>query len=184
MNVKLTPPADMGDFTVVEPATASAEMVSARAITGSLISSTVVRTYLPASSGPSEVALSAAVKEQAAAVGAGDMSPIEELLLAQSAALTAMFVDLANRARKQSQPASAQAMTALALKAAAGARQALVAAAELRVPRTTVFAKQANMTSAALQVNNGPPAPAAVEHANDDALVRPREKQRRKRHSN
>ncbi len=184
MNNKLTPPADVDKATAVVPATASAEMVSARALTGGLISSTVVRTYLPASSGPDEVALAAAVKEQAAAVGAGDMSPIEELLLAQSAALTAMFVDLANRARKQSQPTSAQAMTALALKAAAGARQALVAAAELRVPRMTVIAKQANMTSAALQVNNNPPLPAAVDHVSDDALPRPREKQRQTRRSN
>jgi hypothetical protein len=46
-------------------------------------------------------------------------------------------------------------MTSLALKAAAGSRQAIVALAELRMPKSVLFAKQANVTTGPQQVNNG-----------------------------
>ena len=77
------------------------------------------------------------------------------MLLTQATALQAMFVDLAVRARKQDRFEGIQIMTTLALKCAAQSRQAVTALAELRMPKTVMFAKQANVTSGPQQVNNG-----------------------------
>ena len=65
-----------------------------------------------------------------------------------------MFTDLAIRAKQQNRLDAIQTMTTLALKCASGSRQAIVALAELRAPKTVMFARQANVTTGPQQVNN------------------------------
>lgn len=59
-----------------------------------------------------------------------------------------MFVDLAQKARHQTNREWLQLHSTLAPKCAAGSRQAIIALAELRALRSVLFAKRAN-------VNNG-----------------------------
>ena len=116
----------------------------------------VVQKYLNyVNGGSTEKALSEVSAEQARAIGGGDFSSLEYMLLTQATALQAMFADLAVRARNQTRFDGIQTMTTLALKCAAQSRQAVTALAELRMPKTVMFAKQANVTSGPQQVNNG-----------------------------
>jgi hypothetical protein len=120
------------------------------------VNAAVTLAYLPAVNGGSTVqALYEAGDMQARVIAAGDLTQLETLLLTQASALQAMFIDLACRAKNQNQFNGIQTMTSLALKAAAGSRQAIVALAELRMPKSVLFAKQANVTTGPQQVNNG-----------------------------
>jgi len=92
----------------------------------------------------------------------GDLSSLERMLLQQATTLQAMFADLAFSAKGQTQRENLQTLTSLALKAAAGSRQAITALAELRMPKQVLIAKQANVNNGGhQQVNNGP-APAST----------------------
>ena len=66
-------------------------------------------------------------------MASGDLTQLETMLLTQAAALQAMFVDLALRGRAQNNREWLQTHTALALKCAAGSRQAIVALADRRI---------------------------------------------------
>lgn len=79
----------------------------------------------------------------------------EAMLLNQAAALQAMFIDLASRAKAQNNREWIQTMTGLALRAQTNCTQTLKTLGELRSPRQAVFAKQANIAHGHQQVNNG-----------------------------
>jgi hypothetical protein len=107
--------------------------------------------------------MAALLNEQVQAISNGDLSQLEKLLLSQAIALQGMFVDMASKARGQTTRDNLQVVTSLALKSAAASRQAITALADLRMPKSVMFAKQANVTSGPQQINNGtiPPAEAA-----------------------
>jgi len=116
----------------------------------------VVRSYLPVPNSDGQVgALLDLAPEQVKAIAAGDLTQLESMLLTQAVALQAMFSDLARRGRDQPHIEWQRMLMSLSLKCAAGSRQATVALAELRMPKSVTFAKQANISSGPQQVNNG-----------------------------
>ena len=152
-----------------------AAVLKARFLTDGSCNAAVVQQYLSnASEGGDAVALVDTGAEQAKAIGSGDLSQLESMLLTQATALQAMFVDLAVRAKMQGRFDGIQTMTTLALKCATGSRQAITALAELRMPKTVMFAKQANVTSGPQQVNNGVVAAALPARA-EEIQSRPNE---------
>ena len=129
---------------------------TARIMTDGSSVAAVVRRYLPSVNDGSTIqTLAEITQEQAVAIAGGDLSQLETMLLSQATALQAMFIDLAYRAKEQTTRDCLQTVTGLALKCASGSRQAIVALAELRMPKTVMFAKQANVTSGPQQINNG-----------------------------
>jgi hypothetical protein len=134
---------------------ATEDMLTAHVMTNGQCNTVVVQQYLHFINDSSNLqALSAVSMEQAGAIGGGDFRVLEHMLWSQATALQAMFVDLATRAKRQDRFDGIQTMTTLALKAAAQSRQAVTALAELRMPKTVMFAKQANFAQQQ-QVNNG-----------------------------
>jgi hypothetical protein len=126
----------------------------------------LVETYLPGvSEGSNPKVLANLLNDQVQAIACGNLSQLEKMLLSQAIALQAIFVDLASTARDQTTHNNLQIVTSLALKCAAGSRQAITALAELRTPKAVMFAKQANLTSGPQQINNGVAVPAAVARA-------------------
>lgn len=146
-----------------------ADHFNARVLTDGSCNAAVVQQYLSNVNGGGDLAtLAHTGTEQAKAIGGGDISQLEAMLLSQATALQAMFTSLALRARQQDRFDGIQTLTTLALKAAAGSRQAITALAELRMPKTVMFAKQANVTSGPQQVvNNGVAAPASPARAEE-----------------
>ena len=142
-------------------------MNTARVMQNGQCNAVVVQQYLHfVNDGSSALALSKVSLKDAVAIGSGDLSSLEHMLLTQATALQAMFVDLALRAKRQDRFDGIQILTALALKCAAQSRQAVTALAELHQPRSVMFAKQANVSSGPQQVNNGVvalPSPARAE---------------------
>ena len=86
----------------------------------------------------------------------GDMSSVEAMLFGQSKVLETMFTCLARRAANNDGLKQFQVNLTLALKAQAQCRSTLEALAEIKNPRPVSFVKQANISSGAQQVNNGP----------------------------
>lgn len=87
---------------------------------------------------------------------AGDLSTMEEMLVGQAMALQTMFVSLARRAQRQSQQRNLEAFMGMALKCQAQSRATIDSLVNLKYPRTTVIAKQANVNNGGQQqVNNG-----------------------------
>jgi hypothetical protein len=89
-------------------------------------------------------------------VNAGELQPIEGMLLAQAMSLQTIYASLARRAVAQDQPKHHQTLLTLALKAQAQSRATLEALVELKSPRhPATFVKQANIAHGPQQVNNG-----------------------------
>ena len=144
------------------------EMNTARVMQNGQANAVVVQQYLRfVNDGSSALALSKVSTKDAIAIGSGDLSNLEHMLLTQATALQAMFVDLALRAKRQDRFDGIQILTTLALKCAAQSRQAVTALAELHQPRSVMFAKQANVSSGPQQVNNGVVAPASPARAEE-----------------
>lgn len=97
------------------------------------------------------------INQITARVKGGDLSDIEGMLVAQATALQAMFASLARRAQVQTAQRNLEAFLGLALKAQSASRATLSALVDLKFPRTTVIAEQANVATAGgnQQVNNG-----------------------------
>ena len=151
------------------------EMNTARVMQNGQANAVVVQQYLRfVNDGSSVVALSKVSTKDAIAIGSGDLSNLEHMLLTQATALQAMFVDLALRAKRQDRFDGIQIMTTLALKCAAQSRQAVTALAELHQPRSVMFAKQANVSSGPQQINNGVVAQASPARA-EEIQSRPNE---------
>lgn len=90
------------------------------------------------------------------AVKAGDLSSVEETLVAQAAMLNHLFLDLARRSHMNlgEYINAAERYMRLALKAQSQCRATLETLAAIKNP-TLVIAKQANISSGPQQVNNG-----------------------------
>ena len=149
----------------------AADLHTARVMTDGSINAVVVQKYLPGvNDGGDMMTLAEVTREQVKAIAGGDLSMLEGMLLSQATALQAMFFDLAIRAKMQDRFDGIQTMTTLALKCAAQSRQAIVALAELRMPKSVMFAKQANVSGGHQQINNGVAAlasPARAEELQD-----------------
>lgn len=147
------------------------EMHNARAMSNGALGVTVTAAYSPMVNGGSSVqALANVLADRARAVSAGDLSDLDLMLLSQAQAMNAMFVHLATLAHRQEGRESLQTVTTLALRAAAGSRQAIEAIGELRQPRQVTFAKQANIAHGPQQVNNGMARAAEVTPAPTELL--------------
>jgi hypothetical protein len=88
-------------------------------------------------------------------VKAGNLSGMEQMLVAQATALQTMFTSLALRAQAQTQMPHLEKFMGLALKAQAQSRATIQALVELKYPRQVAFVKQLNTTTGAQQINNG-----------------------------
>ena len=125
---------------------ADAEQFAARVSTDGTVNVALVAQYLPnVNGGASPQALSAVLQEQVKAIASGDLTQLETMLLAQATALQAMFIDLASKARGQTNREWMQLHSTLALKCAAGSRHAIVALAELRAPNPHISPSKACM---------------------------------------
>ena len=156
------------DAAAAAKAKRAADLHTARIMIDGSINAVVVQKYLPGvNDGGDMLTLVEVTREQVKAIAGGDLSMLEGMLLSQATALQAMFTDLAARAKPQDRFDAIQTMTTLALKCAAQSRQAVTALAELRMPKTVMFAKQANVTSGPQQVNNGVLAPASPLRAEE-----------------
>jgi len=141
---------------------ADEEQLAASVATDGTANVALVAQYLPnVNGGASPQALADVLHGQVKAIAGGDLTQLETMLLAQATALQAMFVSLAGKARHQTNREWLQLHSTLALKCAAGSRQAIVALAELRAPKSVLFAKQANFAQQQ-QVNNGMAAPVSA----------------------
>ncbi len=94
------------------------------------------------------------LRDDAAAVRAGNMSRAEAMLINQADALQAIFVNLAERASQQECLVNAEGFMKLALKAQSQCRNTLEALATIKNP-PIVYARQANVTTGPQQINNG-----------------------------
>ncbi|MET3373743.1 hypothetical protein ABIC89_002806 [Variovorax boronicumulans] len=105
-------------------------------------------------------------------VKAGDLSDLEGMLVSQAAALQTIFTSLARRAQAQQYQRNLESFLNLALKAQAQSRSTISALVDLKYPRTTVIAKQANVANGPQQVNNGnfETNPPAYAHAAENRI--------------
>jgi len=88
-------------------------------------------------------------------VKVGNLSGMEQMLVAQATALQTMFTSLALRAQAQTHMPNLEKFMGLALKAQAQSRATIQALVELKYPRQVAFVKQLNTTTGAQQINNG-----------------------------
>ncbi len=108
--------------------------------------------------------LNASMKE----VEAGDLTSMERMLVGQANALQSMFVEFSRRGALQMGHSleALETYMRLAFRAQSQSRAAVEALVELKFPRTTVIAKQANVNNGGQQqVNNGVPAPGQTPQA-------------------
>ena len=87
-------------------------------------------------------------------VNRGDLSNLEDMLVAQATTLQTLFASLARRAANQEQLRQYEAFMGLALKAQAQSRATISALVDLKFPRQATFVKQANIAHGPQQVNN------------------------------
>lgn len=99
------------------------------------------------------------VRDQISAVQSGNMAQAEAALVVQANALQTLFVRLTERAMSQQHLPNLETMLKLALRAQSQCRATLETLAAIKNP-SIVIAKQANVTSGPMQVNNGMAAPA------------------------
>ncbi|QIF09192.1 hypothetical protein G5A69_09840 [Ralstonia mannitolilytica] len=101
------------------------------------------------------------MREKVGKVQAGDLSGVEETLIAQAAALDAIFGELARRAAMNmgERLQATEVYLRLAFKAQAQCRATLQTLAEVKNPRPVAFVKQANIANGPQQINNGMAAP-------------------------
>jgi hypothetical protein len=95
-------------------------------------------------------------------VKSGDLSDIEKMLVSQAIALQTMFTTLAAKAGSTAVGANMAMLTNLALRAQAQGRATLDSLVNLKHPRTTVIAKQANVGGSGMQQVNNVLSPAHV----------------------
>jgi hypothetical protein len=101
--------------------------------------------------------LSQAVKEQSAAIQAGNMENAEAMLATQAITLDSLFANLARRAGSNMEAGhgeAAERYMKLALRAQAQCAKTIQTMGELNNPRQIAFVKQANIAHNQ-QVNNG-----------------------------
>jgi len=94
------------------------------------------------------------LRDQAAAVQRGDLGHAEGMLINQASALQSLFVRLTEWAMDQSHLPNLEAFMRLALRAQSQCRATLETLATIKNP-PIVYARQANVTTGAQQINNG-----------------------------
>jgi hypothetical protein len=113
-----------------------------------------------------------ALEVRLANVQAGDMTPVESMLLSQAISLQTIYASLARRAASQEYLKQYQTYLTLALKAQAQSRATLETLIELKQPRyAATFVKQANIAHGPQQVNNGAPSPAGNSATEPNKLL-------------
>lgn len=97
------------------------------------------------------------MRTKVAAVAAGDLSGVEEMLVSQAHALDAIFTEMARRAALNlgHNINVTQTYMQLAMKAQSQCRTTLQTLAEIKNPKAVAFVKQANIAHGPQQVNNG-----------------------------
>ncbi|WP_412548883.1 hypothetical protein Q2T91_20360 [Ralstonia pseudosolanacearum] len=100
-------------------------------------------------------AYAAQLQQQADKVGAGDMSAVEAMLVAQANTLDMIFNQFARKAAHSEYLNQLQAHMSLALKAQSQCRATVEALNEIKNPRQVAFVRQANIANGPQQVNNG-----------------------------
>lgn len=124
-------------------------------VTSGGLNAMVVHNYLPIEGVGVTPVHDAMVRQAAELATDGErIHQAEAMLLNQAVALQAMFVDLANRAKSQTNREWLQTMAGLALRAQTNCTQTLKTSGELRIPRQAVFARQANFAHGSQQVIN------------------------------
>ena len=98
-----------------------------------------------------------ALSDKITTIQAGDMQPIEAMLIGQAQALQTMFVSLGRQAVTKTGLQQYTAFMNLALKAQSQSRATILALIELKYPKQATFVKQANIANGNQQVNNGQP---------------------------
>lgn len=111
-------------------------------------------------------AITTALEALSARVSEGDMTEIEAVLVSQIFALNSIFAHsaaLSGNAKGLNAAQRSQFLMQIALKAQGNCRATVEALVALKFPRTTVFAKQANVAAGGHQQinNNGVSAPVA-----------------------
>jgi len=94
------------------------------------------------------------LKATAKQVTDGDNSDLEGMLSAQAMALNSVFTNLARRANDTNHMQQLETFMRLALKAQNQCRATIDTLAQIKHPRQTVFARQANIANGHQQVNN------------------------------
>ena len=104
----------------------------------------------------------------AEAVKAGDMAPLEEMLVGQAIALQSMFTDMAERGKAATHIEQWKMFMNAAMKAQAQSRATIDSVVNLKFPKQVQFVKQTNIAQGHQQVNNAPPieSRAQAENAN------------------
>ncbi|MDX1915065.1 MAG: hypothetical protein SFU55_05730 [Methylophilus sp.] len=98
--------------------------------------------------------VASALRDKITTIQAGDMQPIEAMLIGQAQALQTMFVSLGRQAACKTQLNQYTAFMNLALKAQSQSRATIQALTELKYPKQATFVKQANISNGHQQVNN------------------------------
>jgi hypothetical protein len=104
------------------------------------------------------------LREQSAAVNAGDMAHAEGMLMAQATALQSLFARLSEKALTAGHLDHFDGFMRMALRAQSQCRATLETLANVKNP-PVVYARQANVTTGPQQINNGV---AAVSHAREN----------------
>lgn len=144
-------------LTVAASTPEEANRKAAEILTDGAFNAVLLRDYGNMESMPELSVLYAHLLDNAKALTAADGDRIqraESMLLGQATALQTMFIDLALRAKAQKNREWLQTFTSLALRAQSNCTQTLRVLAELRSPRQSVFARQANIANGPQQVNN------------------------------
>ena len=116
-----------------------------------------------------------ALSEKICTIQAGDMKPIEAMLIGQAQALQTMFVTLGRMAAIKTSLPQYTAFMNMAFKAQSQSRATIQALTELKYPKQATFVKQANISNGHQQVNNATSTHAhahakAVEHKPNELL--------------
>lgn len=104
--------------------------------------------------GVSISALAGRIERSAKEIQLGDLREIEALLLAQAHALNSVFTQYALRSASAATQDRASELLLLAIKAQAASRATLATLVDLKLPRQTVIARQANLAQGHQQVVN------------------------------
>lgn len=118
---------------------------------GAILADSFTRTILPKAE-LQDVA--SVLSDKVKTIQAGDMQPIEAMLISQAHALQVMFVTLGRMAADKTQLAQYTAFMNMALKAQSQSRATIQALIELKYPKQATFVKQANISHGHQQVNN------------------------------
>jgi stage V sporulation protein SpoVS len=118
---------------------------------GAILADSFTSTILP----ETKIAdVASALSDKITTIQAGDMQPIEAMLISQAHALQTMFVTLGRMAASKTQLAQYTAFMNMALKAQSQSRATIQALTELKYPKQATFVKQANISHGHQQVNN------------------------------